>query len=508
VQGELMVERLMRSVGWPVVGIWALLGTLLGSACGQEPYWREIAVAPSSSSFSSFIAPLCYDPYRDRFVSTGGLEIGPAGSFGFAGDTRIFDANTGAWSIVSATASPNPARHGPVLDFDLLRGCSVFYGGGDYSSSALNDTWEFDGTSWQQVVTANSPGPRIFAAMSYDYLHGGMVLFGGDQGFTGGPANNDTWFYDGNDWTLLSTNGPPARAYHALVFDSARNVHVLFGGRVPTGGQFADTWEFSVCTGVWTQVTTAQAPSPRYLHAMAFDFNRQEIVLHGGRLEGLGIVHFGDTWSFDGVDWTPLIPATAGPGWRDGAGCTSSLASGEVVLSGGSAGPTPGTGYPAEVWALGQTTPSQFPGNGSDAVIDVFVDGSFAPGQFGVHQLSGGQNLSLRLSSRTGALNQAPLALFYSLATPPLPSTGLALGPGAPEIVWLDLNNLNVVLDGLANPASATAPRLAPGGVNIGPLLVDPALAGSAAVVQMVALNPASTAFGYDFSDALGLVFN
>ncbi|HEB53564.1 MAG TPA: hypothetical protein ENI87_09965, partial [bacterium] len=53
------------------------------------------------------------------------------------------------------------------------------------------------------------------------------VFFGGYDGST----LAETWEWDGTDWTLRTGIGSPgARSHHAMVYDSVRQVVVLFGG--------------------------------------------------------------------------------------------------------------------------------------------------------------------------------------------------------------------------------------------------------------------------------------
>lgn len=52
----------------------------------------------------------------------------------------------------------------------------------------------------------------------------------------------DTWTYDGTTWTQLQITGPSPRCFVKMVYDSARNRIVLFGGW--NGTQMVDdTWE-------------------------------------------------------------------------------------------------------------------------------------------------------------------------------------------------------------------------------------------------------------------------
>ena len=64
---------------------------------------------------------------------------------------------------------------------------------------------------------------------------------------------NATWEWDGANWTQRSPDHKPAKRHrHAMAYDSARGVMVMFGGFVGEYGSsyyYDDTWEYSE-TGV------------------------------------------------------------------------------------------------------------------------------------------------------------------------------------------------------------------------------------------------------------------
>ena len=91
------------------------------------------------------------------------------------------------------------------------------------------------GFTW--TLKSNSgPSPRYYHALAYDSARGVTVLFGG---YDIGGDNGETWEWDGTSWTLRSSTGPSRRELHAMAYDSARGVTVLFGGN--RGG--GETWE-------------------------------------------------------------------------------------------------------------------------------------------------------------------------------------------------------------------------------------------------------------------------
>ncbi len=73
---------------------------------------------------------------------------------------------------------------------------------------------------------------------------------------------------------------------------------MLFGGTTLAGAVFGDTWEWDGTD--WTQLEDT-GPVARSGHALAYDSNRSRIVLFGGAISD-GTPR-GDTWEWDGATW-------------------------------------------------------------------------------------------------------------------------------------------------------------------------------------------------------------
>jgi hypothetical protein len=134
------------------------------------------------------------------------------------------------WNLVNPT-SPPPPRTGHGMAWDANRGRVVVFGGMDSLTGAVNgETWELDPVTlvWTQVMTATVPPPRRDAGLAYDTRRRVCVLHGGAD--TNLLPLNDTWEYDGTDWTPVTAAPPPARSGAGLVYDAARGVLVSFGG--------------------------------------------------------------------------------------------------------------------------------------------------------------------------------------------------------------------------------------------------------------------------------------
>ncbi len=126
-------------------------------------------------------------------------------------------------------------------------------------------------------------------------------------------------------WTQVSSTGPSARSEHAMVYDSLRGRVVLFGGSDGAGALLGDTWEWDGFQ--WTLVATT-GPAPGSVgKAMAFDSSRGFTVLYSG--SGTS----GDTWEWDGAVW--VFRTSTGPSPRSGAAMCFDSWRGVTLLSGG-----------------------------------------------------------------------------------------------------------------------------------------------------------------------------
>lgn len=229
---------------------------------------------------------------------------------GLLDDTWIFDGTD--WTQLQPTQTPGArTRFGIAYDYARLR--TVVYGGTDniFAPPVLGDTWEFDGANWTQVATpgTSTAGARERMAMCYMASRGATVLFGGQDPTRVQPVLDDTWLWDGANWTQAAITGtrPQPRIDARMVEDPTRGVCILCGGLDPVSMQiFDDTWEFDGAS--WRQVTRSVSP-PRTSFAMAFDLGRGRPVLFGGRTASTALR--GDTWEF-GANWRPYGYGCAG----------------------------------------------------------------------------------------------------------------------------------------------------------------------------------------------------
>ena len=232
------------------------------------------------------------------------------------------------WAAKSPRTSP-PARFGHAMAYDSAHGQVVLFGGESAANYFFGDTWVWDGANWTQKFPQTSPPAREAHAMAYDSAHGEVVLFGGYGGtsFSGPGYLNDTWVWDGSNWTKKSPpTSPPARFAHSMAYDSAHRQVFLFGGT--STNLFADTWVWDGAN--WTPKSPLYSPPVRSFGAMAYDSAHGQVVLFGGIGNG---AFLSDTWVWDGSNWIKKL-GLIGPSPRDGPAMAYDAAHGEVVLFG------------------------------------------------------------------------------------------------------------------------------------------------------------------------------
>lgn len=137
-------------------------------------------------------------------------------------------------------------------------------------------------------------------------------------------------------WQKQETPVSPAgRIIPAMAFDENRNVIVLFGGdrirSTPTG----DTWEYDGKN--WKQINPENSPEARYGHQMIFDRRGGKILMFGGYDKKNKL--FNDTWTWDGRVWEKIADSSPMP--RRSPAIAYDESRGKIVLFGGLGGDGP-----------------------------------------------------------------------------------------------------------------------------------------------------------------------
>ena len=248
---------------------------------------------------------------------------------------------TAQWAQVTPVVEPSARGDVAMCDFPATGGVLLFGGNTlTFPNAQSDETWGYDGTTWTNLAPATTPLAAGGARLVHDSTRGVAVLFGGlGNSPISPPVYNRTWEFNGVDWTdVTPVPSPNGRHSHAMAFDVARNVTVMFGGE-PGGlliGGFADTWEFDGATGTWTQVAATSTPGPRTKHAMCYALTAGACVMFGGfNPLAPGGAFSDETWLFDGTSWTTASVTGARPQPRFGAEMVYDSTRAVCVLTGG-----------------------------------------------------------------------------------------------------------------------------------------------------------------------------
>lgn len=295
-------------------------------------------------------------------------------------------SNVGTWTQVAGTAPP--VRTNPALAYDTYNMQLDLFGGYE-KSTFFDDVWNLSAQDWVQAAMSGGPSARRNASLAFAPELHGSLLYGGTPTVIDGLANNETWQWDGQDWQLrLTTSDPGARYGYAMVATNP--------GAVLVGGQKApaDTWKWNESLPGWEQVAGATFSGTLFFAAAAYDMHRDRVVLVGGAtgsnadvacstLSPLDVgttdaayefdgqtwtqiasgppararaaiaydathrqtvvfggcaedgTRLGDTWTWDGAQWTQLSTTALAPSPREGAAMTYDGTRGVVILNGG-----------------------------------------------------------------------------------------------------------------------------------------------------------------------------
>lgn len=197
----------------------------------ENNQWKIISHLPEMKATEPGFV---YDISRDKFIAFGG-----SAALGIVNNT------TWEWDGISWKKFKGKAPEGRqafAMVYDSQRNKTILYGGADGNRKNFTDgVWEFDGIEWKNILTENNPGERISPGYAFDSKRNLFILFGG---ISKGELKNDLWAWNGNEWKLLSFDGPSKRTMGYLAYDKARDKIVLFGGRLGWPNDANDTWEW------------------------------------------------------------------------------------------------------------------------------------------------------------------------------------------------------------------------------------------------------------------------
>ncbi|CAE7769825.1 GPA3 [Symbiodinium sp. CCMP2592] len=199
------------------------------------------AVAPTPRAYHS----AAMDGGR-RLLAFGGRD-----STSELDDLHIFDLKQQLWWTSLAPMRPAP-RSQHSATWDALTSVLLVHGGWSgtgYLADLHAYSWWSD--SWEELLPAESPGPRAGHAAVWDVAAMGLVIYGGEQrSSSSGQLGyedrvrrysflSDSWMEHGQ-----SPAQPGARTEPAVAWDGSSRAMLSFGG-ANGDGYHADLWRYS-----------------------------------------------------------------------------------------------------------------------------------------------------------------------------------------------------------------------------------------------------------------------
>jgi hypothetical protein len=264
--------------------------------------WRR--ATPPRYPEERFGAAMTFDRARGRGILFGGSGAD------FIDHDDLWEWDGRGWTRIEPLGARPPPRLAHSFVHHEAKGRTILFGGSNEVNGALwrGDLWEWDSSAWTRRTFENGPGARYGHAATYDSRRGRMIIFGGciEGDFDCRTPSPELWEWDGDRW-YLAAEGPSGRVEAALVYDSARDRTILFGGVGENGELPNDVWEWD--GDRWEQKATDDGPRGRRAPGGVFDEIVGEAVFAGGSPVDLSLPAIRETWAWNGSEWRKYPPA-------------------------------------------------------------------------------------------------------------------------------------------------------------------------------------------------------
>jgi hypothetical protein len=351
-EGDGSPDHAMASVAWDAArGRLVLFGggsyyPQAGTWEWDGASWRLVAPVPDGDGepVGRFQANMAFDPVRGQVIMWGGwARSGPYPYW----LTDMWAWNGATWHpVVLADPEGDGFPNKVALFRDPVTGALM-------AVSEYAARWEWTGGSWARRPVAGEVPPPAGYAVATDTRSGTVLAVGGSQGQTwwfdgvswwpanvedpegdGSPAGvtsdwaltwdtardqavlvstaRDTWLWNGASWRkVLRPSGVSPSCSTAVAHDAVRRRTVALANLAGVGSATLE-WDGAR----WVQVTPDDTagdgnPGARWWAAMAYDSDRQVVLLHGGSSNGgesqCPLSWLDETWEWDGVRWTRVV---------------------------------------------------------------------------------------------------------------------------------------------------------------------------------------------------------
>lgn len=263
------------------------------------------------------LAGAAYDRDRDRIVLFGGAHTVVATN-GTSTVTNYYDTWEFDGTSWTKVADNGPQVIRPLLSYDELRHQMLMVAE-DANLVPSMYTYDFSSHTWNQLHPANMPACVNQAGLAYRKDNGSTMLIGGacvTSTYTSSSIE-EAWEWDGAIWTEVTTKSAVTRVTNqAITFDAARGVVTEFGGTEAFGGPRSSTYSYDPkmvdtendppkFSADWIpHDTNSTTPGPRSLARLEADPTNKVLYLLNGLTDNSS---FSDFWKYQNGGWQRIV---------------------------------------------------------------------------------------------------------------------------------------------------------------------------------------------------------
>ena len=113
-------------------------------------------------------------------------------------DALVWEWNKNEWYKISCSSNCPVKRTRQAIAYSPAQHATYLFGGRDNNGEYLNDFWKWNGKSWSNVSSPESPDKRASAHLVP--ANDKLLLYGGSLK---GSLSNELWSWDNNTWKKL-----------------------------------------------------------------------------------------------------------------------------------------------------------------------------------------------------------------------------------------------------------------------------------------------------------------
>ncbi len=196
--------------------------------------WQPIDIAPPVQDFRKF-TPIVWDPINERYVMISGSELSP---------TRVLflepgpDPSSWSWVVLNPLPSNFNGRSDHLLYFDPVSEAIVTGLGGvsPIGNGEQRLFWSYSRGQWTATQIPLALTFRFDFGWAYDLARQRLAVWGGTYDAAREPPREEVWYLVGSStsaedrWHSTNVDHPVPRQEPVMVYDSDREVTVMFGG--------------------------------------------------------------------------------------------------------------------------------------------------------------------------------------------------------------------------------------------------------------------------------------